>query len=105
MYFSASSLVFFPLLIQTLITSVSATFKTKKFDLTITWEDYAPDGFSRKMLLVNGQSPGPVLEIDQDDTVVVKVHNESPEELTVHYHGTLTSPRIYSEDLTSQAWK
>ncbi|KAL3608615.1 hypothetical protein FPOAC2_03620 [Fusarium poae] len=87
MYFSASSLVFFPLLIQTLITSVSATFKTKKFDLTITWEDYAPDGFSRKMLLVNGQSPGPVLEIDQDDTVVVKVHNESPEELTVHYHG------------------
>ncbi|KAG8677471.1 hypothetical protein FPOAC1_003489 [Fusarium poae] len=87
MYFSASSLFFFPLLIQTLITSVSATFKTKKFDLTITWEDYAPDGFSRKMLLVNGQSPGPVLEIDQDDTVVVKVHNESPEELTVHYHG------------------
>ncbi|KAH7003157.1 multicopper oxidase-domain-containing protein [Fusarium venenatum] len=87
MYFSTSSLVFLPLLIQTLITSVSATFKTKKFDLTITWEDYAPDGFSRKMLLVNGQSPGPVLEIDQDDMVVVKVHNESPEELTVHYHG------------------
>ncbi|RGP70386.1 hypothetical protein FLONG3_7457 [Fusarium longipes] len=90
MHFSTSSLVFLPLLIQTLITSVSATYwnKTKKFDLTITWDDYAPDGFSRKMLLVNGQSPGPVLEINQDDTVVVKVHNESPEEITVHYHGT-----------------
>ncbi|RGP64827.1 hypothetical protein FSPOR_7763 [Fusarium sporotrichioides] len=87
MYFPTASWVVLPLLIQTFITSVSATFKTKRFDLTITWDDYAPDGFSRKMLLVNGQSPGPVLEIDQDDTVVVKVHNESPEEVTVHYHG------------------
>ncbi|RBR07904.1 uncharacterized protein FIESC28_10477 [Fusarium coffeatum] len=78
------SLLFIPLLIQALV--VSAT-NTKKFDLKITWQDYAPDGFSRKMLLVNGQSPGPVLEIDQDDKVVVKVHNESPNELTIHYHG------------------
>ena len=79
------SLLFLPLLIQALV--VSAT-NTKKFDLKITWQDYAPDGFSRKMLLVNGQSPGPVLEIDQDDKVIVKVHNESPNELTIHYHGT-----------------
>ncbi|KAH7204506.1 multicopper oxidase-domain-containing protein [Fusarium oxysporum] len=89
MYFSLSSLIFLPLLLQSFITSVSATYwnNTKKFDLTITWENYAPDGFSRKMLLVNGQSPGPVLEINQDDLVVVKVHNQSPEELTIHYHG------------------
>lgn len=83
------SLLFLPLL---LIASVSAT-NTKKFDLKITWQDHAPDGFSRKMLLVNGQSPGPVLEIDQDDKVIVKVHNESPNELTIHYHGT--SPPIF----------
>jgi FtsP/CotA-like multicopper oxidase with cupredoxin domain len=103
MHFSISSLVFLPLLIQTFVVSVSATYwnKTKKFDLTITWDDYAPDGFSRKMLLVNGQSPGPVLEINQDDTVVVKVHNESPEELTVHYHGTFDpSHQKHPKDLT-----
>jgi FtsP/CotA-like multicopper oxidase with cupredoxin domain len=89
MHFSLSTVVFLPLLLHSLISSVSATYwnKTKKFDLTITWEKYAPDGFSRKMLLVNGQSPGPVLEIDQDDMVVVKVHNQSPEEITIHYHG------------------
>ncbi|KAF4438352.1 hypothetical protein F53441_12820, partial [Fusarium austroafricanum] len=89
MYFSLSSLIFLPLLLHSFITSVSATYwnNTKHFDLTITWENYAPDGFSRKMLLVNGQSPGPVLEINQDDLVVVKVHNQSPNDLTIHYHG------------------
>jgi FtsP/CotA-like multicopper oxidase with cupredoxin domain len=41
---------------------------------------------------VNGQSPGPVLEINQDDKVVVKVHNQSPEDITIHYHGEHLSP-------------
>ncbi|KAI3572369.1 Cupredoxin [Fusarium oxysporum f. sp. albedinis] len=58
----------------------------KTFDLTITWEDYAPDGFARKMLLVNGQSPGPLLEIDQGDWVAVTVHNQAPFNTTIHYH-------------------
>ncbi|KAM0353071.1 hypothetical protein ACHAPU_001960 [Fusarium lateritium] len=89
MHFSLSTAVFFPLLLHSLIASVSATYwnNTKKFDLTITWENHAPDGFSRKMLLVNGQSPGPVLEVYQDDLVQVKVHNQSPKDITVHYHG------------------
>ncbi|KAM5352708.1 hypothetical protein ACJ41O_005430 [Fusarium nematophilum] len=83
-------LVFISLLLHSLIASALAKGhgkKTKEFDLKVTWEDHAPDGFSRKMLLVNGQSPGPVLEIDQDDWVVVRVHNQSPQNITIHYHG------------------
>ncbi|KAJ4267592.1 hypothetical protein NW762_003701 [Fusarium torreyae] len=89
MQFSRSSLIFLPLLLHSFITSVAATYwnSTRKFDLKVTWENHAPDGFSRKMLLVNGQSPGPVLEFTQDDFVIVKVHNQSPQEITVHYHG------------------
>ena len=64
-----------------------STGRKKSFDLTITWEDYNPDGFTRKMMLVNGQSPGPLLEIDQGDWVVVTVHNQSPFNTTIHYHG------------------
>lgn len=60
----------------------------KVFDLTVTWEDYAPDGFTRKMILVNGESPGPVLEVDQGDIVVVNLHNESPQNTSLHFHGT-----------------
>ncbi|KAF4977907.1 hypothetical protein FZEAL_5612 [Fusarium zealandicum] len=73
-----------------LVTSVVAKdhYKNiKEFDLEITWEEHAPDGYSRQILLVNGQSPGPVLEMDQDDWVVVRVHNQSPKNITVHFHG------------------
>lgn len=60
---------------------------SKVFDLYVTWGENAPDGYSREMLLVNGASPGPVIEVDQDDTVVVNVHNESPFNSSVHFHG------------------
>lgn len=60
---------------------------TKAYRWTITWEPYAPDGFSRQMLLVNGQSPGPVLEANQDDWVVIDVYNDSPFNTSIHFHG------------------
>lgn len=61
--------------------------QTREFDLTLTWEEHAPDGFSREMILVNGQMPGPTLEFHQDDWVVVRVHNKSPYNSSVHFHG------------------
>ncbi|KAF2110621.1 multicopper oxidase-domain-containing protein [Lophiotrema nucula] len=39
------------------------------------------------MFLVNGQFPGPVLEIDQDDWVEITVVNKSPYNSSIHYHG------------------
>lgn len=59
----------------------------KVFDFTLTWEDYTPDGFTRKMLLVNGKSPGPVLEVNEGDTVVVHLHNAAPRNTSMHFHG------------------
>lgn len=41
------------------------------------------------MLLVNGYSPGPLIEVDQDDWVIVTVHNQSPYYITIHYHGII----------------
>lgn len=60
----------------------------KTFDLTLTWEEHAPDGRAREMILVNGQFPAPTLEIDQGDEVEVVVHNKLPYNSTVHFHGT-----------------
>lgn len=59
------------------------------FSLTLTWEKHAPDGFEREMVLVNGQFPGPLLEINQGDSVEVKVQNNLPFNTTVHFHGTI----------------
>lgn len=61
--------------------------RAKTFDLTLTWEKHAPDGFSKYMILTNGQFPGPTLELDQGDDVEVTVHNKLPFNTTVHYHG------------------
>lgn len=62
----------------------------KVFDLNLTWEPHAPDGFERDMILINGQFPGPLLEVDEGDDVEVKVHNKMPFNTTVHFHGMYT---------------
>ena len=59
----------------------------KHFTLDLTWEKRSPAGFERNLILVNGQHPGPVLEIDQGQDVVVDVHNYLPFNTTIHYHG------------------
>ncbi|KAK7924341.1 multicopper oxidase-domain-containing protein [Apiospora marii] len=61
--------------------------KTKKYELTITWEKGAPDGVERELFKVNGQFPGPVIEMNEGDNVEIKVMNKSPFNTTVHYHG------------------
>jgi FtsP/CotA-like multicopper oxidase with cupredoxin domain len=61
--------------------------QTQEYDFGITWEDHAPDGYSRKMLLVNHQSPGPEIRVLQDEFIVVNVHNYSPYNATIHFHG------------------
>ena len=59
----------------------------KKFELTLTWEKWAPDGVERDMILVNGAFPAPHIELNQGDYVDVVVHNKMPHNTTVHFHG------------------
>lgn len=59
----------------------------RKFHLTVTWEKHSPDGVSRDQILINGQFPGPVLEINEGEDVWVTVENKLPEATTIHYHG------------------
>ena len=70
----------------------------KEFDLKVTWGQHSPVGISKESFLVNGQSPGPVLEINEGDWVMVRVHNDSPSNITIHFHGK--SRRDSSEEKT-----
>ncbi|KAH7029094.1 multicopper oxidase [Microdochium trichocladiopsis] len=65
----------------------SAQAITRPFTFIITWQQGAPDGFQRDMFLINGQFPGPLLEVNQGDNVVVNVQNNSPFNTTLHHHG------------------
>ncbi|KAL5338446.1 Cupredoxin [Aspergillus crustosus] len=57
------------------------------FDLDLTWEDQVVAGFSRKVILSNGQYPGPTLRVKQGDEVEFRVTNSLPFTTTVHFHG------------------
>jgi FtsP/CotA-like multicopper oxidase with cupredoxin domain len=56
-----------------------------KFELT--WGTGAPDGHDRKMIFINGEYPGPLLEAQQGDWVEVEVCNFLPFNTTIHFHG------------------
>ena len=49
--------------------------------------DGAPDGYSRRLLLINGQFPGPVIEANEGDRIVVQVNNQMTIPSTIHWHG------------------
>lgn len=67
---------------------VSSTPTVREYDFHISQAYAAPDGFRKLMILVNGQSPGPLIEANAGDTVRVLVHNELRNESTsIHWHG------------------
>ncbi|KAJ5831983.1 Multicopper oxidase type 2 [Penicillium riverlandense] len=57
------------------------------FDVSLTWQQGAPDGNVREMVFMNGQFPGPELRLDQGDDVEFTVHNNMPFNTTMHFHG------------------
>lgn len=57
------------------------------FRLELTSGKGSPDGFERDMIFINGQYPGPLLEIKQDDWVEIEVVNNMPFTTSMHYHG------------------
>lgn len=50
----------------------------------------APDGYLKPSILINNQYPGPLIEANWGDTIVVTVNNHISgpgEALTIHWHG------------------
>ena len=75
------SFVSLGLSVISLASSVLATYKNSEgvdcektvvFPVTLTWEKGSPDGFERDMIFMNGQYPGPTLNIEEGDNVEVR---------------------------------
>ncbi|KAL7337621.1 multicopper oxidase-domain-containing protein [Rhodotorula toruloides] len=49
------------------------------------------------MLVVNGQYPGPLIEANNGDTVVVHVTNSLDEPVTIHWHGLFQNGTIWED--------
>lgn len=59
----------------------------RRYNFTIQVADGAPDGVNKTMLVVNGAYPGPTIEANQGDRLVVNVQNNLPNATSIHWHG------------------
>ncbi|KAH8705516.1 Cupredoxin [Talaromyces proteolyticus] len=59
----------------------------RQYNFTIHSGTNAPDGVSRPVYLINGQQPGPLIEVDEGDELEVFVTNNLAVENTIHWHG------------------
>jgi FtsP/CotA-like multicopper oxidase with cupredoxin domain len=46
-----------------------------------------PDGVYRQMMVINGVYPGPLIEVNEGDTVIVNVVNQAQNATAIHWHG------------------
>ncbi|KAL6355451.1 hypothetical protein LRP88_11040 [Fusarium phalaenopsidis] len=56
----------------------------RRFNFTV---HSAVDGFKREVYLINGQHPGPLIDVDEGDDIEVFVQNDLDVETTIHWHG------------------
>lgn len=67
---------------------VSNVTQVREFTLNITQDLASPDGFQKPMILINGQFPGPLIEVNSGDTIRVRVNNLMANWSTsMHWHG------------------
>ncbi|KAJ5701608.1 ferro-O2-oxidoreductase [Penicillium malachiteum] len=63
--------------------------KTVTYDFNLTWVTANPDGHAgRKVIVVNGQWPIPVIEVSKGDRLVVNMYNGlETHNSSIHFHG------------------
>lgn len=61
---------------------------TREFVFNVTRGFAMPASHNKSMMLVNSQTPGPLIEASTGDTIRVLVNNLTPNEsITIHWHG------------------
>ncbi|KAE8394415.1 multicopper oxidase-domain-containing protein [Aspergillus alliaceus] len=58
----------------------------RTFNFTVHSAQRSPDLYPREVYLINGQQPGPTIELDEGDDVEAFVRNELPVNTTIHWH-------------------
>ena len=66
---------------------VNASPTTREYHWVISDADFNPDGVYRPMKLINNQFPGPLVECNDGDTLVVNVDNQAVNATSIHFHG------------------
>lgn len=59
----------------------------REFTWSVRDHVHNPDGVFRPMILVNDMYPGPCIEANEGDTIVVHVNNQASNATAIHWHG------------------
>jgi FtsP/CotA-like multicopper oxidase with cupredoxin domain len=59
-----------------------------------------PDGVFRPMLTINGQFPGPMIECNEGDTLVIDIDNQSVNATAMHFHGIFQNGTNFMDGTT-----
>ncbi|KAI1460497.1 putative multicopper oxidase [Annulohypoxylon moriforme] len=61
--------------------------QVRSYDWIILDKEGDPDGVVKPMMTINGQFPGPLVEVNEGDVVEVNVHNSAVNSTAIHWHG------------------
>ncbi|KAK7519520.1 putative multicopper oxidase, type 1 [Phyllosticta citriasiana] len=61
--------------------------QTREYQWTITDANLNPDGVFRPLILINNEFPGPLIECNEGDTLVINVKNQATNATSFHWHG------------------
>ncbi|KAI1821879.1 multicopper oxidase-domain-containing protein [Xylaria intraflava] len=61
--------------------------QVREYEWTITDGEGSPDGIQRQMMLINDEFPGPLIEINEGDVLIVNVLNKASNATSLHWHG------------------
>ncbi|KAI1209422.1 putative multicopper oxidase [Annulohypoxylon truncatum] len=61
--------------------------QVRTYDWVIVDKEGNPDGVVKPMMTINGQFPGPLIEVNEGDVVEVNVHNSAVNSTAIHWHG------------------
>ncbi|KAL3512189.1 hypothetical protein ACH5RR_024906 [Cinchona calisaya] len=80
-------LLFPTLLLLGIFVPYSLSSTTRRFEFSVEWKNVTRLCYTRPILTVNGQYPGPTIIVHEGDNVEVKVTNRVAINTTIHWHG------------------
>ena len=85
------------------VPSVEAKVRYHKWEVKYQYK--SPDCYQKLVITINGRSPGPTINAQQGDTVIVEIRNSLLlEDVAIHWHGirqVIKSIMIYLSSLCS----
>jgi FtsP/CotA-like multicopper oxidase with cupredoxin domain len=74
--------------------------QVRYYNWTIVNKVGNPDGVSKPMMMINGQFPGPMMEVNEGDTIVVDVLNMAKNSTALHWHGIFQNGTNFMDGAT-----